>query len=108
VVSASARRAAAAGSGDGVIVEFAQQLLVDAELLDQPVMNRAQPLHAIVKPGQILAGAGDLVARLVEQPGGPLVGGHGHEPRLTAGDALSRYAMCYRRRLSVPDVTIAA
>ena len=95
MVSASFRRAA--GTGDRVVVELVRQLLVIAELLNQPVMNRAQALHAIVKPGQIAAGAGDFVAQLVEQSRGLLLGGHGHEPHVLPPP-----------RRSESDVTIAA
>src|ERR1700758_1897292 len=56
VVTASARPAA--GPGDRIVVEL------------------AQPLHAVVKPAQIPAGAGDFVVQLVEPPGHHLVDGH--------------------------------
>jgi hypothetical protein len=59
-----------------VVVELAQQVRVDAELLDQPVMDGAQALQSLVDIEKVLAGAGEFVIQLRKKPLHHLVRGH--------------------------------
>ena len=82
MVSAAAVLAADLGHGGivGVVgltdAELVQQVSVGEELLDETVMNGAEPIEPIIEPGHITAGTRDLVAQLFEQPADHLVGGH--------------------------------
>jgi hypothetical protein len=99
----------------GVVVEVAQQLGVDAELVGQTAMRGAEPIEAVAESSEIFSGTGDLVAELIEQPvnnflasnrllgqpqllksgvdelhePGNAVGGRGHRPQPTAARAIS-------------------